>query len=170
MKYFIIAIFILTGISGFSQHTLFLKSGEKMNGEVQSINNNIISFAFKGTTMSFKVAEVKSILFDAESAVGSTPTSSGTISGMKGVAYVMPGRKMIKQPKIDNLTTEKGIVVIDITVNKYGNVIKAEPGGEGTTTTSQYLLTKGKQAAESVMFDTNPTMPLEQKGSITITF
>ena len=82
----------------------------------------------------------------------------------------MNGRKMTKQPTVSNLTMEKGLVVVDITINKYGNVIKAEPGAEGTTTTSQYLLTKGKQAAESAAFDTGPTMPLEQKGSITITF
>ncbi len=65
---------------------------------------------------------------------------------------------------------EKGIVVVEITINKYGNVIKAVPGIEGSTTTSNYLFTKAKQAAQSVMFDTGPTMPLEQKGTITITF
>jgi hypothetical protein len=82
----------------------------------------------------------------------------------------MNGRKMLKQPKIDNLTMEKGIVVVEITINKYGSVTKAVPGIEGSTTTSTYLLTKAKQAAESVTFDTSPVMPLEQKGSITITF
>ena len=82
----------------------------------------------------------------------------------------MPGRKLNRQPKIDNLTMEKGIVVIAITINKYGNVVKAEPGAEGTTTTSQYLLTKAKQAAESAMFDGGTTFPLEQKGTITVTF
>ena len=77
---------------------------------------------------------------------------------------------MTREPKIDNLTMEKGIVVVEITINKYGNVVKAEPGIEGSTTTSNYLLTKAKQAAESVMFDTSPKMPQSQTGSITITF
>jgi hypothetical protein len=58
--------------------------------------------------------------------------------------------------------------VVDVTIDKYGNVIKASPGAPGTTTTSKYLLTKAKQAAESVKFDTSPTMPLETEGTITI--
>jgi hypothetical protein len=82
----------------------------------------------------------------------------------------MAGRKMIKDPKVDNLTMEKGIVVVEITINKYGNVIKAVPGIEGSTTTSSYLLTKAKQAAESVQFDTSPVMPQSQTGTITVTF
>ena len=48
--------------------------------------------------------------------------------------------------------------------------MKAEAGADGTTTTSNYLLTKAKQAAESAMFDGGTTFPLEQKGTITITF
>jgi hypothetical protein len=97
-------------------------------------------------------------------------SNQATAASSKGVSYVMSGRKMIKEPKIDNLTMEKGIVVVEITINKYGNVVKAVPGIEGSTTTSNYLLTKAKQAAESAKFDTSPVMPLEQKGSITITF
>ena len=127
--------------------------------------------------MTFKLVEVASITFDQSapaqtkvSTSSTTVSASSTTSGTKGVSYVMNGRKITKQPTVSNLTMEKGIVVIDITINKYGNVIKAEPGAEGTTTTSQYLLTKGKQAAESAQFDTGPTMPLEQKGSITITY
>ena len=154
---------------GKSQHTLILKSGEKMNGEVQSIKDGTLSFSFKGNPMSFKVVEVASISFD-ETAPAPKASTSSTPSGSKGISYVMNGRKMTKQPTVTNLTMEKGIVVIDITINKYGNVIKAEPGAEGTTTTSQYLLTKGQQAAESAQFDTGPTMPLQQKGSITVTF
>ncbi len=155
---------------GISQHSVTLKSGEKMNGEVQSLKDGVISFSFKGNPMTFKIVEVASITFDQSAPVSVKTSSTGTTTGTKGVSFVMNGRKMTRQPKVDNLTMEKGIVVVDITINKYGNVIKAEPGGEGTTTTSQYLLTKGKQAAESAVFDTGQTMPLEQKGTITITF
>lgn len=140
-----------------------------MNGEVKSLNDGVIKFNFKGNEMSFKLAEVSSLMFDNAAPSGSKSTEvSG--SSTKGVSYVMAGRKMTKEPKIDNLTMEKGIVVVEITINKYGNVIKAVPGIEGSTTTSNYLFTKAKQAAQSVMFDTGPTMPLEQKGTITITF
>lgn len=152
-----------------AQHTLVLRSGEKMTGEVKSLQDGVVKFAFKGNDMSFKVTEIATIQFDGAAPGGGADHSVKT-SGTKGVSYVMAGRKMTKEPKIDNLTMEKGVVVVEITINKYGNVVKAVPGIEGSTTKSNYLLTKAKQAAESVMFDTSPVMPLEQKGTITITF
>lgn len=161
--------FSLCVVSVHAQHSLVLKSGEKMNGEIKSLNDGVIKFNFKGNEMSFKIAEVSSISFEAAGS-SSSKTTDASGSSTKGVSYVMAGRKMTKEPKIDNLTMEKGIVVVEITINKYGNVIKAVPGIEGSTTTSNYLFTKAKQAAQSVMFDTGPTMPLEQKGTITITF
>jgi hypothetical protein len=167
-------VFVLLAFMGFitslsAQHTLLMKSGEKMTGEVRSLNDGTVRFLFKGNEMSFKVSEIASISFDGGASASSTTTGAQT-SKTKGVSYVMAGRKMTKEPKIDNLTMEKGIVVVEITINKYGNVVKAVPGIEGSTTTSQYLLTKAKQAAESVMFDTSPVMPQSQTGTITITF
>lgn len=161
------ALVILVSISfGLNaQHTLVLKSGEKMSGEVKSLADGTVKFMFKGNEMSFKVAEISSIVFD-----GAKPAATSSTASTKGVSYVMAGRKMTKEPKIDNLTMEKGVVVVEITINKYGNVIKAVPGIEGSTTTSNYLMTKAKQAAESVMFDTSPIMPQSQTGSMTITF
>ena len=169
---FIICLLLVPFISP-AQNKLVLKSGESMYGEVISIKDGILSFSFKGNLMNFKTNEIASITFsemkDKEPASISqqkTITSSGT----KGVGYVMNGRKMIKQPVVNNLTADKGIVVVEITINKYGNVIKAKPGAEGTTTTSQYLLTKAQQAAESALFDTFQIAPLEQTGTITIIF
>ena len=162
----IIITLIMASLGVDAQHSIKLKTGESMSGEVKSMNDGVIKFNFKGNEMSFKIAEVSSISFEDK---GKASSAEGT-STTKGVSYVMNGRKLVKEPKIDNLTMEKGIVVVEITINKYGNVIKAEPGIEGSTTTSKYLLTKAEQAAKSVMFDTSPVMPLEQKGSITITF
>jgi hypothetical protein len=153
-----------------AQHSVLLKSGDRMNGEVVALKDGNLTFSFKGNMMNFKISEVLSIQFSESVSAVKTGTDAPVNSGTKGVSYVMNGRKIVKQPVINNLTTEKGVVVVEITINKYGNVIKAEPGAEGTTTTSQYLLTKAKQAAESVTFDTAPTSPLEQKGTITILF
>jgi hypothetical protein len=164
----VIALMIATGTYVNAQHVITLKSGESMSGEVKSLQDGVIRFNFKGNEMTFKVAEVSAIKFS--DAGGSAAPASAATSNTKGFSYVMAGRKLIKEPKIDNLTMEKGVVVVAITINKYGNVIKAEPGAEGSTTTSNYLMTKAKQAAESVKFDTSPTMPLEQKGTITIIF
>jgi hypothetical protein len=172
MKYFITSLLLFFAIPLMAQHIVVLKTGERMNGELQSIKDNTVTFFYKGSMITFHLGEISSIIFDGGvPGGGSTGASnSGTPSGMKGVSFVMPGRKIAKQPKVDNLTMEKGIVVVSITINKYGNVIKADPGAEGTTTTSPYLLTKAKQAAESAMFDGGQLLPLEQKGTITITF
>jgi hypothetical protein len=166
---FIMVACLFAALNLQAQHTIVLKTGEKMSGEVKSLNDGVIKFVFKGNEMSFKLAEVSSLQFDQSSSTAAADNGSKS-SSTKGVSYVMAGRKMTKEPKVDNLTMEKGIVVVAITINKYGNVIKAEPGIEGSTTTSKYLLTKAQQAAQSVMFDTSPVMPLEQKGTITITF
>ncbi|MFN8153702.1 MAG: hypothetical protein U0Y08_05350 [Bacteroidia bacterium] len=165
MKY--ILTLLLAGFSSlsFAQHTVTLKTGEKLEGELQSIQNHQVNFFSKGTVLTFDLGQISSISFD-----GPVKSTGATPSGSKGVSFVMPGRKIIKQPKVDNLTMERGVVVVAITINKYGDVIKAEPGAEGTTTMSQYLLTKAKQAAESAKFDGGTTMPLEQKGTITVTF
>ena len=151
-----------------AQQTLILKTGEKMQGTVQSLSNGTISFLFKGNTMSFKVAEVSSIQFDDKPSA--VTTAAPTDGGAKGVEYVMAGRKLVTQPKYENLTMKKGIVVVEITFDKDGRVMKASPGAEGTTTTDQYLLTKAQQAAQSAAFDKCPKCPLEMKGTITITF
>ena len=163
----VFSFLILSAVSVQAQHVLTLKSGEKMSGEIKSMQDGVINFDFKGNEMKFKVAEVRSIQFDQATATSEITSKS---TAVKGVTYVMAGRKMTKEPKLDNLTMEKGVVVVEITINKYGNVIKAEPGIEGSTTTSKYLLTKAQQGAQSAMFDTSPVMPLEQKGTITFTF
>lgn len=165
-KHFIAILLTLLSLNGISQHIITTKNGERLNGELQRIENNTVTFFHKGSTVTFQLGQIKSIDFEGEAGTSNTQSTSG----QKGVSFIMPGRKIVKQPKVDNLTMEKGIVVIAITINKYGDVIKADPGVEGTTTTSQYLLTKGKQAAESAKFDGGTTMPLEQKGTITVTF
>jgi hypothetical protein len=165
-------IMLMLSLPVLAQHTLVLKSGEAMKGEVVSVSEGKVTFKFKGNNMNFRTNEVSVIYFEEnmKSAGGGSINSSKNTntSTNSGYSYSVPGRKLTKEPVVSNLTQDHGRVVVDITVDKYGNVIKADPGAPGTTTTSKYLLTKAKQAAESVKFDTSPTMPLETKGTITI--
>jgi hypothetical protein len=168
-----IAVSMFFPFAVMSQHTLVLKSGDKMNGVVREIKDNNLSFSFKGNLMTFNLDEVSVIHFSevAFSNVGDAETKKVlTSEGTKGVTYVMHGRKVIRQPVVNNMTQEHGTVVVAITIDKYGHVVKAEPGVEGTTTTNKYLYDKAKQAAESTKFDTSPTMPLKQEGTISIVF
>ena len=98
----VIALMIATGTYENAQHVITLKSGESMSGEVKSLQDGVIRFNFKGNEMTFKVAEVSAIKFS--DAGGSAAPASAATSNTKGVSYVMAGRKMIKEPKIDNLT------------------------------------------------------------------
>lgn len=91
-------------------------------------------------------------------------------AGKYVVKYVLDNRKAVHLPKIDIMTDDHGSVVIDITVDKYGNVINASPNAGLSDTKSTYLTTKAKQAAETTHFDTTPTTPLKTKGIMTFTF
>jgi hypothetical protein len=59
--------------------------------------------------------------------------------------------------------------VVEITVDKNGKVIKADPNGRGTTTSSPMLKAKARQAALATTFNVSGEFE-EQKGTITITF
>jgi hypothetical protein len=156
-----------------------LKSGEKMNGKVQSLNNGVLEFLYKGSVKKINISELYSINFGetGESAGGESkathqrePGEKQITSGSYMVRYKVADRVIAKAPKVDNLTQEKGTVVVDITIDKYGVVRKAIPGSPGSSTNSEYLKTKAKQAAESAIFNNVPTAPLEQTGYMVIVF
>ena len=83
----------------------------------------------------------------------------------------MEARRMIKFPKIGLGTKDEGVVVVDVTIDKYGNVISADPGAPGTKTTDdKYLFVKAKSACQQAKFDNDPTAPLSTRGKIYVTF
>jgi len=180
MKKIFAVIISLAALSAQAQHVVTMKSGEKMNGKVQSLKDGIISFDFKGNLMKLNVADVTSIVFNEAGAPAATPSAAGPakkeqgekqiVSGSYLIRYKVADRTIVRTPQVNNLTQEKGTVVVDISIDKYGHIVKAAPGGQGSTTTSEYLFTKAKQAAESALFDNVPTAPLEQKGYMIITF
>jgi hypothetical protein len=159
-----------------AQHTVTLKSGETKNGKLISVANDEAKFMINGTINSWPLNSIKTINLDAPVSSNSVATSAGNTEekalqvGTFACKYVMAGRTVKTPPKITNGTQETGVVVVAITIDKYGNVVKAEPGAAGSTTTSTYLYTKAKQAAESVKFDNVPTAPLSTSGTLTIPF
>lgn len=104
---------------------------------------------------------------------GNNPDNVGLGSG-KGTGNVpfgfdLKGRTLLSHPPLPSDTKEEGVVVVDIKVDKEGNVIEADPNGRGTTTTSPILKAKARQFAIKLKFSDNPQFE-EQKGSITIIF
>lgn len=93
----------------------------------------------------------------------------GKGSGSGGIGFSLTGRSVVLPPTLSKDTKEEGKVVVEITVDKTGTVIKADPNGRGTTTNSAILKAKARQAALATKF--NPSNDYEeQKGTITIIF
>ncbi|HRH67458.1 MAG TPA: TonB family protein [Bacteroidia bacterium] len=87
-----------------------------------------------------------------------------------GVSFSLAGRKMIRTPQINDRSQETGKVVVDITVDKNGEVTAAVPGGRGSTTTSSYLYRLAREAAMKAKFNADPGESDIQKGTITFIF
>lgn len=92
-------------------------------------------------------------------------------SGGNGFKLIgLGGRSMVRPPNIQDNSQEEGKVIVDIIVDKDGNVLRANPGARGSTTTSSVLYKIAKEAALSTKFNVNPQAPEQQKGQIVFTF
>ena len=94
------------------------------------------------------------------------PPGKGTHGG---VGFDLPNRKMLTPPTLPKNITEEGRVVVEIVVDKNGNVIKAEANGRGTNTNSSNLKTIARQAAFATKFNVSGAEG-EQKGTLTMVF
>ena len=94
----------------------------------------------------------------------------GSGPGNNGVSFSLAGRHMVRTPQISDRSQETGKVVVDITVDKDGNVSSAIPGGRGSTTTSPLLYKLAKDAAMKAKFNASPEEADIQKGTITFVF
>jgi outer membrane biosynthesis protein TonB len=95
-------------------------------------------------------------------------TGPGSGPGKK-FGFDLKGRAIVNPPTLPKDTKEEGKVVVEITVDKNGNVIEANPNGRGTTTSSAILKAKARQAAFATKFSVNGAFE-EQTGTITIVF
>ena len=101
---------------------------------------------------------------------GDTPGAYGPGGDGGGISYSLGGRKSQKIPLPEYTQQVEGRVVVEISVDKMGNVISAKPGVKGSTTTNSYLLEKAKQAALRAKFNAKPDAPDEQRGTIVYNF
>ncbi len=94
--------------------------------------------------------------------------NSGPSSG-SGSSFSLAGRKLLVPPVLPKNISEEGTVVVEIVVDKNGNVIKAEANGRGTNTNSSNLKTIARQAAYATKFNVSGNEG-EQKGTLTMVF
>jgi len=100
---------------------------------------------------------------------GNNPDFKGHGHGPGGSGTSLKGRKIIVPPPKVSDGKEEGVVVVYITVDKQGNVTNADPNGKGTTTSSQVLKSKARQAALQAKFSPDNKYE-EQKGTIVFKF
>ncbi len=87
-----------------------------------------------------------------------------------GRGYGLNGRRRVKAVKIQPDCTEEGTVVVNISVNRSGKVIKASPNIKGSTTSAQCLVDKAITSAMATKFNPDSNAPEVQVGYIIFVF
>ena len=157
-----------------AQHSVILKTGEKFNGVVMAIKDDTLHMAIKRNMVFVELKYISSIFFDEYVPYDGSLLLDEEIKTMRSgeyiVEYQMKDRKMVNPPKISIGTEDHGKVVVEITINRSGLVMVSKPGITGSTTSNEYLLTKAKFAAQGARFEKSKVAPVEQKGTIIITY
>lgn len=91
---------------------------------------------------------------------------SGTGTG----GYGLNGRALVSKGKVVQDCNEDGRVVVRITVDRNGRVIKAEPGVRGTTNNAQCLLEPAKKTALMHKWNLDSNAPSQQIGYVVVNF
>lgn len=100
-----------------------------------------------------------------------TKNRAGDGTGDKGISFSLTGRSFgTAPPKPVYKSNAEGKVVVEINVDRNGNVTSARPGIQGTTTSDNTLHEAAREAALKTNFDSNPDAPAVQKGTITYIF
>jgi colicin import membrane protein len=102
--------------------------------------------------------------------VDSNVYSPGGEIGNSGISYYLQGRGFRLLPAPRYKYQGEGTVVVEVSVDRSGKVTNAVPGGKGSTTLDEYLLTVAKEAAMKSTFEPKPSAPLIQTGTITYNF
>ena len=91
-------------------------------------------------------------------------------SGNGGVGYGLNGRGKATYQKLKQDCNESGVVIVQIEVNRAGNVVKAIPGVKGTTNTAECLLEPAKKIALSHKWRPDSNAPTTQVGFVKVNF
>lgn len=95
---------------------------------------------------------------------------NGSGSGTGNGNYQLGNRKALNMPQPDYLCEEQGTVVVQISVDRNGKVISANPGVKGTTNTAKCLLDQAKIAAMNTKWQSDNAAPDKQTGKIIYNF
>jgi outer membrane biosynthesis protein TonB len=85
-------------------------------------------------------------------------------------SFSLAGRSPLSLPLPEYLSKAEGKVLVEIIVDKDGNVVRAHALVKGSTTTDPSLCESAEKAALAAKIDRNPDAPVTQKGTITYEF
>jgi colicin import membrane protein len=100
----------------------------------------------------------------------STHRTGGDTGSPDGISYSLAGRNPLSLPLPAYTQQVEGVVVVEVTVNRNGDVTNAIPGVRGSTTMNEHLLNNARRAAERAKFNVRPDAAAFQKGTITYHF
>lgn len=94
----------------------------------------------------------------------------GSGSGSGGSGYGLKGRKLLGSDIVRQKCNEEGKVVVEITVDRSGKVIKAKPGVKGTENLAQCLLDAARETALTYRWNSDSKAHVQQIGFIVVNF
>lgn len=94
----------------------------------------------------------------------------GDGSGSGGRGYGLGGRSLTSRDKFTQQCNEQGTVVVEIEVDRSGNVVKTTPGVKGSTNTAQCLLDAAVKTARSFKWNADSQAPSRQVGYVVVKF
>ncbi|SMO77034.1 TolA protein [Saccharicrinis carchari] len=96
---------------------------------------------------------------------------TGSGLGNSGSGFSLTGRSLVGSlPQPGYSIQEEGIIVVQVTVDKYGKVVAAEYQLKGSTTQNSTLKKAAIEAAKKARFNSDPNATAFQKGTITYHF
>ncbi len=96
---------------------------------------------------------------------------TGSGIGNSGSGFDLTGRSLVGSlPQPSYSIQEEGVVVVQVTVDKYGKVVSAEYQLKGSTTQNSTLKKAAIEAAKKAKFNSDPNASAFQKGTITYHF
>lgn len=101
--------------------------------------------------------------------VANSPNYKG-LGGNGKVQYSLAGRRAVDLENPQKGIQASGKVVVEILVDRDGNVIDARPGVKGSTTANEQLYDAAEKAALNTKFDPSPNSAERQKGYLTYVF
>jgi colicin import membrane protein len=101
--------------------------------------------------------------------VNATNRGEGGGAG-NGVSYDLGGRRATSLPSPRYDLQEEGKVVVEVSVDRLGNVTQAVAGVKGSTTLNEVLLRLAREAALKTKFEASNNAAISQKGKITYNF